>query len=65
MEVNMGYCYVCQSAGSVTKYGFCEICRTEHQTETTIRTPELSEVIEPRSVYEFSRAGRETAERRE
>lgn len=26
----MGFCNVCLSAGSVNKYGFCEICGTEH-----------------------------------
>lgn len=29
----MGYCNVCLSAGSVNKYGFCEICGTEHKGE--------------------------------
>lgn len=29
----MGYCNVCLSAGSVNKYGFCEICGSEHQGE--------------------------------
>jgi len=30
----MGYCNVCMSAGSVNGQGFCEICGTEHATET-------------------------------
>lgn len=29
----MGYCNVCQSAGSVNRFGFCEICGTEHKDE--------------------------------
>ena len=29
----MEYCNVCQSAGSVTRYGFCEICGTKHGAE--------------------------------
>ena len=27
----MGYCDVCQSAGSVNRFGFCEICGTSHE----------------------------------
>ena len=30
-EVLMGYCDVCQSAGSVNRFGFCEICGTSHE----------------------------------
>ena len=29
----MGYCDVCQSAGSVNRYGFCEVCGTNHEAE--------------------------------
>ncbi len=28
----MGYCDVCQSAGSVNRFGFCEVCGSEHET---------------------------------
>lgn len=27
----MGYCDVCQSAGSVNRFGFCEICGSSHE----------------------------------
>jgi len=40
----MGYCHVCQSAGSVNQYGHCEICRTEHRAEMRVEMPELSMV---------------------
>lgn len=29
----MGYCDMCQSAGSVNRYGFCEVCGNEHEAE--------------------------------
>ena len=50
----MGYCDVCQSAGSVDRYGFCEICGTTHHTAKTVEMPRLVEVMEPRRVYEVS-----------
>lgn len=28
----MGYCDMCQSAGSVNRYGYCEVCGNEHET---------------------------------
>ena len=43
----MGYCNVCMSAGSVNGQGFCEICGTEHATETG-------------SIHELSGAGVES-----
>lgn len=32
----MGFCDACQSAGSVNRYGFCEICGTVHEAAEPI-----------------------------
>ena len=29
----MGYCDMCQSAGSVNRYGYCDVCGNEHELE--------------------------------
>lgn len=29
----MGFCDMCQSAGSVNRYGYCEVCGNEHEVE--------------------------------
>lgn len=29
----MNYCDMCQSAGSVNRYGYCEVCGNEHEAE--------------------------------
>lgn len=29
----MGYCDLCDSAGSVNRYGCCEVCGNEHDAE--------------------------------
>ncbi len=50
----MGFCTVCQSAGSVNKYGFCEICGTEHQAMEPVNLPELIEMSKSHGVYEIS-----------
>jgi len=42
----MGYCDVCQSAGSVNKYGFCEICGTGHHEEASASVLDLAKEIE-------------------
>jgi len=54
MEVNVGYCNAFQSAGSVNKYGYCEICNTVDQTTATVRQANLSEVSNNKKVYEVS-----------
>jgi hypothetical protein len=47
MEVlYMEYCDVCQSAGSVNKYGFCEICGTGHHDEASVRVLTLAKAVE-------------------
>ncbi|MBI5871410.1 MAG: hypothetical protein HZB44_10750 [Actinobacteria bacterium] len=46
MEVSMGYCDVCQSAGSVNRYGFCEICGTGHHEESSVRVLDLAKAVE-------------------
>jgi len=49
----MGYCDVCQSAGSVNRFGFCEICGTEHETaQKPDSTLEPAEMMELRSTYD-------------
>lgn len=57
MEVNVGYCNACQSAGLVNKYGYCEICNTVDQTTATVRQANLSEVSNNKKVYEVSTNG--------
>jgi len=56
----MGYCDECQSAGSVNKYGFCEICGSRHltarATEPVLYT-ELTKVAEAHRVLEVAVAG--------
>lgn len=32
----MGFCDMCQSAGSVNLYGFCEVCGSEAELEDTV-----------------------------
>ena len=39
----MGFCDMCQSAGSVNVYGLCEVCGTEVELEdTVVRTAEVA-----------------------
>ena len=64
----MGFCDVCQSAGSVNKYGFCEICGTVHDSAEPIelRAAELAgfrtaEATDSRETYEVAGAGLEAA----
>jgi len=42
----MGYCDICQSAGSVNRYGFCEICGTGHHEEASVRVLNLAKAVE-------------------
>lgn len=42
----MDDCEVCFSAGSVNKWGICEVCGEETEHESTVPEP----VIKPRSV---------------
>ncbi len=53
----MGYCDTCQSAGSVNRYGYCEICGTEHDSGGSMKmVTDMAAAAEPRSVYDFSSA---------
>ena len=52
MEVSMGYCDVCQSAGSVNKYGFCEICGTGHHAGS-VRVLDLAKAVEQAELDEL------------
>jgi hypothetical protein len=54
----MGYCDACQSAGSVNKYGFCEICGTEHQSTTRAGSvPVTGDRLEDRGAYDVLTVG--------
>ena len=65
----MGFCDACQSAGSVNRYGFCEICGTVHEavepiqlrTAEVIGLPNRMEVTDSLEAYEVAGAGREAA----
>jgi hypothetical protein len=46
----MGYCDVCQSAGSVNKYGFCQICGTEHRISVEKLVPALVMQLEKQNI---------------
>lgn len=66
----MDFCDECQSAGSVNRYGFCEICGTVHETAEPIqlRTVEpfehtkaakMAEVSDSATAYEAAGSRRE------
>lgn len=39
----MGFCDMCQSAGSVNTYGLCEVCGNEVELEdTVVQTAEVA-----------------------
>lgn len=50
----MGYCDVCQSAGSVTRYGFCEICGTGHATEAETLLMDMAAALNEESLSSIS-----------
>lgn len=53
----MGYCDKCQSAGSVNRFGYCEICGTDHDSGGSMHLEaETVEVAKTRSSYDFSPA---------
>lgn len=47
----MGYCNICLSAGSVNKYGFCEICGTEHKGEVEKLLVGMTATVDKDKVY--------------
>lgn len=52
----MGYCNVCLSAGSVNKYGFCEICGSEHIGEEEMLLVGLASAVDKNDSYSISGA---------
>ena len=56
-EFLMGYCDVCQSAGSVNRFGFCEVCGTTHETTRADLVAESAEMALNRSAYEALATG--------
>lgn len=42
----MGYCDVCQSAGSVNKFGYCEICGKGHHADASVSVLDLAAATE-------------------
>ena len=57
----MGYCDVCQSAGSVNKYGFCEICGTGHHEEASASVLDLAKAIERAEIDELRKTDKISA----
>ena len=53
----MGYCDVCQSAGSVNRFGFCEVCGTTHETTRADLVAKSAEMALDRSAYEALATG--------
>jgi len=42
----MGYCDVCQSAGSVNRFGYCEICGKGQHVDASVSVLELAKATE-------------------
>ncbi len=53
----MGYCDVCQSAGSVNRFGFCEVCGSKHGTTRADLILETAMMADFRSSYDALEAG--------
>lgn len=53
----MGYCDVCQSAGSVNRFGFCEVCGSKHKTTGADLVLETVAVTDFRGSYDALDAG--------